>query len=323
MHGSGTQLTITDPLKAGRGFVYLFRQNGSLDPAAGQHYVNYAFSLASGNYKTTYNLAQGPNPENSQVVTPAYTRHFSDRWADDELRVTVPGASGVDVLDRDKALFAPGNCVRSEDTFDSGEGAFIANINGPVRAIRSYIGANSGPYTERTHVFYAAREDIVTDLRVHAIPGIMSFFDYSPAASAMFYTNDRNTAGVKVDGVTDSLTAGFPTWEKVDGPQGALTHVWQISTSIGSLPRTNYYLDNATNPVTQCTGDAFAYGSSGQWVNGNIPNTDPHNGSASTLSVTNSLLFEAPGRTTAQASTNAQQVANPLAVAVEPWAPAS
>ena len=61
--------------------------------------------------------------------------------------------------------------MRSEDTFNDAEGAFIANKSGPVRAIRSYIGANSGPLTVRQHVFYERREDITTYLRVHAIPG--------------------------------------------------------------------------------------------------------------------------------------------------------
>ena len=109
-------------------------------------------------------------------------------------------ATGADIVDRHKALFAPGYCGRSEDTFNDAEGAFIANVVGPLRAIRSYIGANSGPYTQRTHVFYDQREDILTDLRVHAIPSVMDFWDYSPAASGMRYTNDRNLSGVIVDG---------------------------------------------------------------------------------------------------------------------------
>ena len=102
----------------------------------------------------------------------------------------------MDILDRAKAQFAPGNCGRSEDTFNDAEGAFIANKSGPVRAIRSYIGANSGPLTQREHIFYERREDIRTFLRVHAIPGIMDYFDYSPAASGMTYKNNVNTGGV-------------------------------------------------------------------------------------------------------------------------------
>ena len=48
-----------------------------------------------------------------------------------------------------------------------------------MRAIRSYVGANSGPLTERTHVFYRDRYTIVTDLRVHAVPGPLTYHDLS------------------------------------------------------------------------------------------------------------------------------------------------
>ena len=193
--GTGHELRITDPLgDPTAAYVYLFRQAGGLDPAAGRRYVDYRFGLRSGDYKTTYKLQQGPNPEDSTVTTAAYTRHFSDRWVDDGLTVRSGGATGADILDRHKNLFAPGNCARSEDTFSAAEGAFIVNKSGPVRALRAYIGANSGPYTGRQHVFYEKREVITTYLRVHAIGGVMDFLDYSAAATGMTYRNDRNTA---------------------------------------------------------------------------------------------------------------------------------
>ena len=140
--------------KTKRAWIYLFKRSGNLSPGAGKQFVNYDFNLLSGNYKTTYKLQDGPNPENSTVTTPYYTDHFSDRWLNDQLKVTTAGSSGVDILDRAKAQFAPGNCGRSENTFNDAEGAFIANKSGPVRAIRSYIGANSGPLTQREHIFY-------------------------------------------------------------------------------------------------------------------------------------------------------------------------
>ena len=127
----------------------------------------------------------------------------------------------------------------------------------------------------------------------------MDFFDYSPAASGMTYTNDHNLSGVTIDGSPDTVAAGAPIWEKVAGAQGTLTHVWRLTTDISPPPSTtNYYYDNTTvpNPVTQCTGDAFSYGSSGSWINGSIPNTDPHNGAANRLSATQTLFFEAPGQ---------------------------
>ena len=193
--GSGEELRLHDPVgDPTDAYLYLYRQTGNLDPGAGRRYVTYNFKLLSGDYKSTYKLNAGPNPEDSTVTTASYTQHFSDRWADDALKMTGQGASGVDILDRHKDLFAPGNCGRSEDTFDAGEGAFIANKSGPVRAIRSYVGANSGPLTERQHIFYARREDITTFLRVHAIPGVLDFFDYSPAASGMTYKSSADDA---------------------------------------------------------------------------------------------------------------------------------
>ncbi|HTL85644.1 MAG TPA: hypothetical protein VL856_10700 [Acidimicrobiia bacterium] len=314
------QLTITDPRNGHVAYFYLFRRSDpSLVPAPGKNsYVQYDFKLTSGDYKTTYNLADGPNPETSKITTGFYTRDFHDRWLDDGLTITAKNAAKVDILDRHKALFSPGVCGRSEDTFDDAEGAFIANINGPVRAIRSYIGANSGPYTERTQIFYAQREDDITDLRVHAIPSVMDFFDYSDAGRGLTYSNDHNPAGVTVDGQPDSLTAGAPAWEKVDGAQGSLTHVSTIRTNVSPLTVTNFYEDNDTNPSTQCTGDADALGSSGSWITSSIPNTDPHNGAASNLEAVRTMFFESPGRTAADAQLHADQVAQPLTVVAGP-----
>ncbi|MEA2340722.1 MAG: hypothetical protein QOG11_799, partial [Solirubrobacteraceae bacterium] len=242
--GSGEEVRIDDslgnPLPA---FIYLFRQTGGLDPGAGRSYVSYTFGLKSGAYKTTYKLAAGPNPEDSTITTAAYTRHFSDRWIDDGLQLRTTNSSGVDILDRHKALFFPGVCGRSEDTFSAAEGAFIVNKSGPVRALRAYVGANSGPYTERLHVFYQRREDITTSLRVHSIPGVMDFFDYSPAASGMTYRNNLNANGVKVDGVPDAPGLGALTWESVDGDQGGLAQVHETATTIPSFASTSYYLD--------------------------------------------------------------------------------
>ena len=182
--GSGVEVAITDPLDAtASGYVYLFRHNGTLSPGAGKQYVSYQFNLLSGNYRTTYKTTQGPNPENSVITSSFYKHHFADRWVDDKLRIYVGGTTGVNILDRHKNLFGPGDCRRSEDKFSLGEGAFVVNKSGPVRAIRSYLGAVSRPVTQREHYFYERRHDITTFLRVHEISGITDFFDYTPAAS--------------------------------------------------------------------------------------------------------------------------------------------
>jgi len=317
---TGVEIEVSDPLDAAaRGYVYLFQQDGTLDPGAGKQYVSYVFNLLSGPYLTTYRTQDGPNPEDSTAASPYYGHHFSDRWVSDRLWITAGGASGADILDRHKALFAPGNCVRSEDTFSDGEGAFIVNKSGPVRAIRSYVGANSGPLTQREHIFYERREDIRTYLRVHTIPSVMDFFDYSPAAAGMAYYNDLNLSGVTVDGVPDSVAVGAIGWEMVTGIQGSLIMAGIVSTNIAGFAYTSYYLDDVTPGVTQCTGDQFAYGSSGTWVAQTIPCTDPALGCGDYLNVSRVMYFGAPGATVASAESLSDQARAPLVVHVRPW----
>jgi hypothetical protein len=317
--GSGVEVQVRDPLTAGQvGYLYLFRSKGSLDPSAGRQYVHYSFHLDSGAYKQTYDTASGPNPENSTVGTPYYAQHFSDRWIDDQLRVRAGNSTRVDILDRHKNLFAPGNCARSEDTFSAAEGAFVVNINGPVRAIRAYVGANSGPYTERQHVFYDRREDITTFLRVHPIPGVMDFFDYSPAADGMTYRNSFNPNGVTIDGGPDSPAAGASTWEQVSGAQGGLEIVHAL-TADTPLTVGSYYLDDRSpggGAETQCTGDGAAYGSSGLQVTSSIPNTDPRVGAAAHLTDTRYLYFGPPSIGADAARTRASEIEAPLKLRV-------
>jgi hypothetical protein len=216
-------------------------------------------------------------------------------------------------------------CVRSEETFNSPivgsvEGAVIIPKTGPVRAIRSYLGANSGPSTQRTHVFYDRREDIITDLRVHAIPSVMDYMDYSPAASGMTYRNSLNTTGVALDGNPDSLTAGLPTWEQVTGPQGTVTHVGGLTASFTPTVA-HYYLDDSTPPVTQCTGDSFAYGQSGAYITSSLPCTDPAQGCSDTLQSTRVMYFDSPGGTASSAANYQAGVATPLQATTSAWSP--
>ena len=313
---SPVELAITDPLTNGTGYVYLFRSDGSLNPAAGTDYVKYQFTLLAGTYPTNYNTSNGPNPENSYASNAWYRTHFADRWIRDELNVYGGGASGVDILDRHKNLFAPGVCTRSENTFSAAEGAFIVNKDGPVRAIRSYLGANSGPLTQRDHFFYERRQDIVTHLRVHAISGMIDLYDYSTNATGMTYFNSLNTNGVTVNGVPDVVTAGAIAWEMVTGAPGSVVTVASVATDITPFAYTSYYSDDSTPSVTQCTGDAFEYATSGIWINQAIPNTDPSLGAAKQLTATRVDYYDAPGQTVATAALRRLQALTPFQVSV-------
>lgn len=317
--GSGVQVTVNDPIGGGQSFVYLFRSQGTLVQSAGEQYVDYSpvLNLSGGSYKDNYDFffplngsppANGYNPENSTVTTDAYQVHSSDRWIDDALKITTGGATGVDILDREKVSTIAFACSRTEDTFtgravfnssDSGEGTFVANIDGPVRAIRSYMGANSGPYTQREQVFYSTRQEMRTFLRVHSgMPQLMSFVDYSTAAQGMTYRNELYKPGMLVDGVRDydyvtnpefpgteltdllypTTNGKLSTWEQITGAQGTVNILSGVDTDISNLEFRAYHLDQANtnqnfsivqgtkigaDATFQCSGDNNAFAASG------------------------------------------------------------
>ena len=325
--GSGCRVTVTDPLDGGTGVVYLFRQDGSLDPGAGQRYVDYRFELLAGTYPEDYGIVSGFNPEETTVTTDRYRHHFSDRWIDDGLEIFAGSATGTDILDRHQNFFAPGVCGRTEDSFSQGEGCFVTNRSGPVRAIRSYMGANSGPLTQRTHIFYEGRHDIFTDLRVHEIPSVYDVFDYEPAATGMVYESNLNPAGLLIDGEPEAAVTGRIEWELVTGAHGSLVIVHDQETDMvlgteGSID--SYWEDDATRPESDCTGDRLAHGTSGSvlfFAPGEGICTDPLNPGCQNLRLVRAkrhLYYEPPGLAAADAVAHDSDVRTPLAVSAEP-----
>jgi hypothetical protein len=324
--GSGVQVQIADPLVAGSAaWIYLFRSDGTLDPAAGAApAVNYTFSLASGDYKTTYHLGSGQNPENSVVTTNAYSAHFGDRWILDQIKIKAGGATNVDVLDLQKFAFV-GSCGRSEYTFREGGGGLIANKSGPVRAIRSLMGANSGTYTQRDYIMYATRMNIDTYLRVHSVPAPREWMDYSAAAIGMQYLSSTTPAGVTIDGSHDTVSTAIPTWEMVRGAQGSIVHTNTLVTDVPGATSHLVQFYNDQSPATAtdelCSGDTSTYGGSGAVINQVLPNTDPTLGAANTLRSTRSMTFLGPNAPTAQAEAIGAQAAAPVTVALTPFTP--
>lgn len=311
--GSGVELSLQDGDE--QAWVYLFERNDAgLTPDAGKDYVQYTVSLNGIDYKTEYDLYGTScggetavcNPtmtEDSTIKGAAYTRHFVARWMTDELQITAGDATGVDILDLHQSRFGPTSCGRHVLTYSTAEGAFVANIDGPVRAIRSYLGANSGPLTQRDHLFYDHREDIVTQLRVHATSqGIMDLMDYSEAAAGMTYYNDLNPEGLTIDGVPDTANeAGVPQWEMVTGAQGSLVMTGILDASFDTDIARFFWADDATPSFPQCdtstalaAPDDKAFGMSGVWLDGALPDTDPKNGSSAHTLTRRILYYQAP-----------------------------
>jgi hypothetical protein len=135
----------------------------------------------------------------------------------------------------------------------------------------------------------------------------------------MTYRNELNQAGVTINGSPELITAGVPTWEQVTGAQGSITHVGQLQTTFTPTGLTSYWLDDSTPPVTQCTGDGAAYGSSGLYLNGSIPCTDPQTGCSAKLTGIRTMYFGGPGATAAGATALRNGVFQPLAATTLKW----
>jgi hypothetical protein len=346
---SGLEVQIHDPLDLGLGYVYLFKQTGSLDPAAGQAYLTYDFNLLSGDYRTTYQLRGGPgsshgpmaNPEDSVISTPFYERHWSWRWTNDDLRISAGGATGLDILEKRDYWIAPGSCGRHNATFNAGEGAFFANKSGPVRAIRSYMGANSGPLTQQEHLYYERREDLIAVARVHSRSATGVFYDdYNANAVGMVYADSNNRAGVTIDGVPDAMTPGPQLWQMITGLQGSMVSGMVIETDIPDYSQgtTSWYADELSTGVTICQeceeaptavcpvpiiiSDGDLIGANGPWGTTGIPNTDPRNPPFNNLKGTTVTYYDGPGLTAADADLRRSWIDHPLVASVSPWNPA-
>lgn len=292
------EIRLVDPLTGDKAFVYLFIQDGSLDPSAGKKYVDYRFNLLSGNYKETYTIGGNFDPEDSYVTTNYYQTHFSDRWVKDRLMIPANGATAYDtinILDRHKTLLEPNNCGRTEVVFSSQEGAFVTNKSGPIRAIRSYFGANSGPLDQRQHFFYEQSEEITFYLRMHSIRGIVDIMDHTRSAIGMKYKNNNNPDWIIFDGVPEAINKGRIHWELLTGEQGTWISFSSISHNfnITDVSET-YYEDNLTPIDIQCTGDNEAIGSVGHLIPIRIPLTDPRGNTSNRLSLTRVNYYQAP-----------------------------
>ena len=272
---SCVEIKVQDPLDGAVGYVYLFKSDGPLAQDAGKDYVTYNFRLLRGPYIPHYNIKEGYNPEDSEIYTNAYRTHFSDRWIRDELQIFAGSATGVDILDRHRTGRAPGDCSRTENTASAGGGAFLTNKDGCIRAIRSYMRFNSAPYLQREHFFYEGQQKICTYFRAHdTVTDIRDLYDYSPDANGMFYFNDLNLNGVRVDGIPDYVNHGHINWEMVTGVQGTVTICHFLDTDIPNFKTVSYYGDDSTPELAQCTGDQYQYGTSGLAFDP-IPFTDP------------------------------------------------
>lgn len=282
--GSVCEIAITEPLDndAVLGYIYLFVQNGSLDQAAGVDYITYNFTYES-NYLTQYvscpdrNSGGNNNPENSVISTSDYELGFSQRWKENDLKIKV--GNNTDILDRHQLFINTSSCNSNEDNFSELEGAHIAAIDGPIRAIRSVMGSASGPFTQLDIKATKCQVDYDMFFRLHPANGFHDVYDMSEEISGQLtYYSEQNPNGVVVDGVGETLDRTDPDeWSLYEGTPGSLIISWDYDTdmTIGTAAQYGngtegfdcdilaYYDDKGNNPTFDCTGDGKAYGSSG------------------------------------------------------------
>ena len=250
--GTMEELEVTDPLSNSTlGFMYLFLSDGSLDQAAGNPLVEYVFNLTaidengSNDYFDVYNFGASlhgaddstiKNFEDSYFKSPHYRRHFAENWNSDSVNIFSGESTGEDIMARQEFQFSLESCGRCTSTFRHGGTGFIANKVGPVRAIRSWVGANSGVITQRESIMYEQREDLTTFLRVHPIPGVMDYVTYTEDLPLVYY-NCYNRGGILIDGIPEDAPYhhGFCPWEFVTGRAGSFLRTYQWDTDVGEL----------------------------------------------------------------------------------------
>ena len=315
---SGIEVRVTDPGDdTFEGWVYLFTLENPESSTEPEALGSYTFALENGVYPDDYGFHEGPNPEDSWFKSTLYERHFADRWIGDVMILKTEGSTGVDILDLHQDQFLPGLCSRSVVTFSDGEGAFITNKQGPVRSIRSYMGANSGPLTQRTHLFYEGREDIITDLRVHEISSMYDFFDFSAEAIGMTYSSEQFPDEVTIDGKDDALEdRPLPAWERIRGEPGGLIIILRYHTNL-ELDLKGYYVDEDPAEAPPCYGDNAYYGACGSAIPIfpsllGIPCTDPKDGCEGVLQAKRVVYYETPDVTQAQAEEYSRGVDEPF-----------
>lgn len=341
---TGIEITLRDSLNGQQAYIYLFLHDGSLDSAAGISYVDYNFHLLSGDYLATYNTAGNDaltglrnddhgeplNAEDSTIRTSTYQRHWSYRWTCDQLSLL----DGPNLIEREDYWIAPGACSRHVGTFNAQEGCFIANVTGPIRAIRSFLGANSGPLVQVDRLYYQAREDIAVFLRVHPRAAVGMFYvDHTLEALGMTYSNNMNSVGVPIDGKPDDLVLGPVDWELVTGDQGSMIRIHDIDTDIrfSDSDFTLFFADQFDPDVRLCEsclegcqqvvllGDSNLIGASGVWNTASLPNTDPALLATNYLTILVTTYYSGTGWTTMDAEIRSAWHNHPLEIDTAPW----
>lgn len=314
---TATELTVTN--LSTEKYIYLFQQDGTLEQDAGVQYVDYDFRLAEDEdeYPDDFDFLNDETEEDSRVVTSVYRWKFKETWRSDALKIYGNNLSEDNLLKRHQTHSS--DCDVTENDFSEEVKCFIANISGPVRAIRSYMGAtDENPYMQRTHFFYEKRQDIYTDIRVQS--GINDYFDlfnFDSDIDGMSYINNIDVSAAPIDGrvndpMSPALYESTPLeWELMDSPHGSILNIHALITNQDSLIPMGYWNDDDDD--YSCTSGRV-YGNSGLQVQLNDLCTDPFDCPNNYVQHRRCMFFDAPGMPVEEASNTARWIHKPPTV---------
>jgi len=227
-------------------YAYLFSGTGL--PVSATSYVNWTVSPST------------------TATTDLYALDFQDKWLLLGYRVLAPCGSGADMLDRFKVRsgFTPKSGGTEQGFNDGGpplDSTFMGGLSGPIRAIRYVMGAASGVNTIHHDMVYRGVWERHTNLRVHSIQQVWSYFDWLPAGGATLYL-PGNTGGLGVDGTAETPAAwspcdpgnpdnpgacgAVPPWALYRSSNGGMAMLLEVPPSTFYDGADGYYLDNSS-----------------------------------------------------------------------------
>ncbi|MFW9770418.1 MAG: hypothetical protein ACFFEM_16485 [Candidatus Thorarchaeota archaeon] len=296
------QLRIDDGLGATLGYAYLFTATAPPAPPDPTDYVQLSF------------VPIDATLEDTTIATDRYSAHYSGRWRLDQLAIPpTGGGSGADMIDRLKfreATSANATGGETEETWDQFS-CFLGQKDGPVRVIREIQGAASGVNTTHTVSLYESLFDDRVNLRVHAIPNVVSFVDYNASittTSALTYYNPTNGSGVTIDGQPDpGMDLTLNNWEMVSHPAvGALFFHRAEPIPVPAQSRSMFFFEDDDFVDTTGDDEPGRYGCHGVFMS-QIASTDEPGDEAVLVLTTRPL----PAATGNQGATLASEVGNP------------
>ena len=171
--GSGVEVKLSDPLAQGKvGLSVPVQERRVARPL--RRAALRQLRLRSPLRRLQADLRHGPagRTRRTRTSTPPTTTSTSRIAGSMTGCGSMPAAPAASTSSIGTRTLAPGNCVRSEDTFY--EAARAPSWSTRVALCGRFAPTwepNSGPYTERQHIFYDRREDITTFLQGPRDPG--------------------------------------------------------------------------------------------------------------------------------------------------------